>query len=657
MKQVIFWAGLALCFMKSLPVFAQAPVTFKSKDNDTIRTVYIWHSDTLREVKKDSVSIQSLFGHVKLQQEQTIFYCDSVAMNQASNIVEAFGNVHINDHDTTNIYSQYMKYFVDKKYIIFQKKVSLTDGKGVLTTEELQYDLNQRIGNYTSGGKVTSGSTIVTSQDGTYYAETKDVYFKKNVVLKDPAYDLTTDSLLYNTQSQLATFITQTYIRDSTGRTIRTKEGYYDMHSHKAQFGKRPHITDGSQSIVGDDVQFDDSTGISIARGNAVFRDTAQNLSVIANLMIANKKTNTLLATQRPLMIIKQDKDSLYVTADTLFSGQIPDSVIARHDSLAQQAAIEQRDSATHKDSTLAPKDSLNRKDSALAQKNPIARKDSAITQKDSLNKKDSALAQKNPIIRKDSALAQKNPVTRKDSAFAQKDTSKRITSIAPGKRSDSSRRYIQGFHHVRIFSDSLQGVADSLYYSGIDSVFQLFTDPVLWASGRQITGDTIFLYTKNKKPERLYVFENGLAVSKTGNNMYDQVKGNTLNGYFKNGEMDYMRAKGSAESVYYIKDDSLAFVGVNKVNKADIIDMIFLDKGLNKVVLRNDADGIMYPIRQANIDDMRLRNFKWLEDKRPKSKFELFEEPVRVENKKEPEKNEPEPQQPSSPPVFQPQP
>ena len=30
---------------------------------------------------------------------------------------------------------------------------------------------------------------------------------------------------------------------------------------------------------------------------------------------------------------------------------------------------------------------------------------------------------------------------------------------------------------------------------------------------------------------------------------------------------------KGSAEAVYYIKDDSMALVGVNRVNKADIID------------------------------------------------------------------------------------
>ena len=107
---------------------------------------------------------------------------------------------------------------------------------------------------------------------------------------------------------------------------------------------------------------------------------------------------------------------------------------------------------------------------------------------------------------------------------------------------------------------------------------------------------------------------------------MFNQIKGNTLNGYFKDGAIDYMRSKGSAEAVYYIKDDSAAFVGVNRVNKADVIDMIFKNKQLNKVVLRQDADGIMYPIKKVNLDDMKLRNFKWLEEERPKTKYELFE-------------------------------
>jgi hypothetical protein len=537
MKQLAAWLLIFGSCCLSIRSLAQVAVPFKSKNSDSTSTIYIWHTDTLREVQKDSVSIQSLFGHVKLQSEKTFFYCDSLAMNHKENFIEAFGNVHINDNDSTDIYSQYMKYFVDTKYIIFHKNVTLKDGRGTLSTEDLTYDMNLHIGNYLNNGKVVNQQTTVTSKEGTYYADTKDMYFKKDVVLKDPAYDLIADSLLYNNDRQLATFITTTFIKDSSGRTIRTREGFYDLKNHRAQFGKRPTIKDGSQDITADDIHFDDSVGISTATGNAVYRDTAQGFSVLANSLVADKKKNTLLATQKPLMILKGDKDSIYIRADTLFSGKIPDSLLSRTDSVQGMAIVK--------------------------------------------------------------------------------------TARDPN---DSSLRFLQGYHHVRIFSDSLQAVADSLYYSGMDSIFRLYTNPIAWASGYQVPGDTMFLYTKNKKPERLYVFENGLVVGMAAGNMYNQVKGNTINGYFKDGVIDYMRAKGNAESVYYIKDDSMALVSVNKVTKADVIDMIFKNKELNKVVLRNDVEGVMSPIRTVNPEDMKLRNFKWLDALRPKTKMELFE-------------------------------
>jgi lipopolysaccharide export system protein LptA len=537
MKKPALFLAIGVFCMAGFPSLAQIAVPFKSKTDDSVHTVYIWHSDTLRQLRKDSVDIQSLFGHVKLQSDKTFFYTDSLAMNHKDNFIEAFGHVHINDKDSTDIYSDYMKYYVDTKNIIFQKNVELKDGKGTLSTDELHYDMNMHIGDYLNGGKVVNKNTTVTSREGTYYADTRDVYFKKNVVLKDPAYELSADSLLYNSEQQQATFITNTFIRDSSGRTISTREGFYDMKNHRARFGKRSTITDKGEVITADNIHFDDSTGISTAQGNAVFSDTVQNLTLISNLMIANKKTNSFLATQKPLIILKQDKDSIYITGDTVYSAKIPDSVLKTPDS-----------------------------------------------------------AQGKAIVR-----TARNP-------------------------NDSSLRYLQIFHHVRIFSDSLQAVADSVYYSGLDSIFRLYTNPVAWAGGYQVTGDTMFLFTKNKKPDRLYVFENSLVVGKTYTNMYNQIKGNTLNGYFKDGVIDYMRAKGSAEAVYYIKDDSMALVGVNRVNRADVIDMIFKNKALNKVVLRNDADGIMYPIRKANLEEMKLRNFKWVEERRPKSKYELFE-------------------------------
>jgi lipopolysaccharide export system protein LptA len=538
--------GISIC----TKLFSQGQVAFKKNGSDSVKLIHILNADNYKYKKKDSLTeLLFLVGHVHLKEDNTDFFCDSMVINQKMNYLEAFGNAKIADtnknntttSNVTDINSQYLKYLVDKKYVYFNKDVKLYDGKNSLFTNDLQYDLNQKIGNYTGGGKVVTDSSVLTSKSGTYFEDSKNVYFRDNVVMNDPQSNLTADSLLYNTESKFATFISPTFIKDSAGNTIQTRDGTYDMKNHKAHFTQRPIIKNGAQQIIGDDVHFDDSTGVSVANGNAVFTDTTQGVTVLGNHLIANRREHTFLATEKPILILKQENDSLYIAADTLFSSRLKD--------------------AEYLDSTNVQKDSMNH-----------------VTLQD----------------------------TRQDN--------------------DTSRSYIKGFHHVRIFSDSLQAVSDSLYYSGKDSIFQLFINPIVWANGDQITGDTIYLYTKNKKPKRLYVFENALAVDKYGKNMFNQIKGKTINGYFKDGVLDNMRAKGNAESVYYATDDNKALVGINKVTKADVIDMYFEDRKLNKVVLRNDVEGVMLPVRGVDLDELKLRNFKWYENKRPKTKASLFE-------------------------------
>ncbi|WP_290796571.1 OstA-like protein [Flavihumibacter sp. UBA7668] len=555
-----------LLFLAPMLAGAQEPVPVAA---DTMDIVLVRKTDRFRYLKKDSVTeLQMLAGNVFLEQGTTKFYCDSAVINPATGIVEAFGNVHINDADSIHTYAQYLIYYSNEKKAYLKKNVRLTDGKGVLTTNDLEYDTNLKIGTYTNGGKVVSEKTVLTSKEATYYGDMKDVYFKKDVKMKDPEYDLETDSLLFNTESRIATFITKTRILSDSGRRdITTSEGYYDMKNKVAKFGRRPQIKDGTTFITGDDVGFDDNTGDSYARGNAVFRDTAQGISILANDLKANKKTNTLLATQRPLMIIKQKEDSIFVTADTLFSARLTDKKDYQKTFIRPVQVVA---------------DSLSTDSTGIA--------DSTVLS---------------------------------DSAW-------QLTVLDPADTTNRNR-YFQAWNRVRIFSDSLQAVCDSLFYSGVDSIFRMFRDPVAWANGTQITGDTIFMYTKNQAPERLHVFDNGLVINRTADDFYNQIKGNTINGYFIDGAIHYMRAKGSAESIYYAQDQDSAYSGVNR-STADIIDFYFANKELNRVVFRSSVEGTLYPFRQVNHGEMRLRGFKWLEKRRPKTKFELFEDPVITE-------------------------
>jgi hypothetical protein len=260
---------------------------------------------------------------------------------------------------------------------------------------------------------------------------------------------------------------------------------------------------------------------------------------MIANNIKTNKKTNSLLATQKPLLLIKQGIDSIYITADTLYSAKLSDFMKTRNV----------------------------------------------------------------PQIRE----------------------TKPIPFLTDKNVEDSSDKFFEAFFNVRIFSDSLQAVGDSLFYSLKDSVFRLFKSPIVWAQENQITGDTIYLFIKEKKPERLFVFENAMAINRVDSSDYfNQLKGTTINAFFTDGKIDKMRSKGNAANIYYAQDDFKKFIGVNK-SSSDVIDVLFDDGKPQKVLFLRGLEGTTYPMRQINHNEIKLRGFSWLDGKRPKSKFDIL--------------------------------
>jgi lipopolysaccharide export system protein LptA len=522
--------------------FSQRPAPATTKPAGKILEIIT--SDRLNFLTVDSLhNFQSLAGKALVKQEKTLFYADSIIINSVDNTMEAFGNIHINDADSVHTYAQYLKYLGREKKAFLRKKVRLTDGNGELTSEELEYDVTLKIGTYLTGGKVKNKKTVLTSTEGYYYGDTKDIFFKRKVVLIDPAYKILTDTLQYNSTTEIATFTSPTTISDTAKLVIKTRDGYYDLKNKRGILNKRSVIDDSTYTFTADEMALDDSTKLSEFRGNAVYRgkDSAQGFDMLANNIKTDRKKDILLATQKPVLLVKQGLDSIFISADTLYSARLTDLMKSRNV----------------------------------------------------------------PVIR--------------DSVKRDTLTDKHVTPDS------SSNKFIEAYFNVKIFSDSLQATGDSLFYSLQDSVFRLFKSPVVWAKENQITGDTIYLYIKNKKPERLYVFENAMAISRVDSTQYyNQVKGRTINALFEDGKISFLKAKGNSENVYYAQDEQKGFIGVNKSN-ADIIEVKFDESKPKSVTFRSNLDGTTYPMRKTNHAELKLRNFRWLDAIRPKSKFDIL--------------------------------
>ncbi len=614
-----------------LLVFAQN-TSSTSTSTDTTREIQIIQGNSLREKKVDSItSLQTIAGNVILKEGLTLFYCDSATINKLTNIMEAFGNIHINQNDSIHTYSQYLKYLGKDRIAFLKKDVRLTDKKGTLYTQELEYNLATSIGKYKNGGKVINGKTILTSSEGIYYTDTKDVYFKKNVHLIDPKYDILNDTLLYNTQTQITSWNTPTKIKSKNGGDIYSSNGTYDLKNGKAYFGNRTIIKDSTRTYVADNSAYDEITGIAQLEGNAVIKDSVNGYSVLGNQIYLDKNNNSFLATRKPVLIFKgEGNDSTFIAADTLFSGierrdSLGNKIIVSSDTLKKDSIINGQKFITNTSISAPPliPQKIGLTDSAhIITDSTISvsinpKRNGNVQDSSSTKKLDSVGNLKLTVDSSNQNIVDIVPPTHKDSINSGK--FKRIVK-------DTAIRYFIAFHNVRIFNDSLQSVGDSLYYSSEDSIFRLFKNPLVFSSNSQIAGDTIYIYTKNKKADRLYVFENGIVINKLNNRMFNQIAGRTLNGYFKEGELDYMRAKGSpAESIFYPQDDDSAYIGMNR-SKGDVIDVYFINKEVNKVKFINNVDGTFYPLRQIPEGQRLLKNFLWQDKRRPKNKLELFE-------------------------------
>lgn len=259
-----------------------------------------------------------------------ILTCDSAVLYQNRNFFEAFGNVHINQGDTLNIYSDFLNYDGNAKKAHLDKNVKLLDQGNTLTSNVLDYDMAARLGKYTTGGKLVNKDATITSKEGFYFASTKDAYFKIDVlVVTAEKATITSQDLRYNTGTNWTYFYGPTNIKSKEDH-LYTENGAYNTKSENAYFGKKNLYTNGSRSLKGDSLYYYGKTGYGKAVKNIFFRDTKDQTLLRGQLGEYYRADERIVVTQKAYVGIgtkdtievnsKKMPDTLWLSADTLES-------------------------------------------------------------------------------------------------------------------------------------------------------------------------------------------------------------------------------------------------------------------------------------------------------------------------------------------------
>lgn len=180
-----------------------------------------------------------------------------------------------------------------------------------------------------------------------------------------------------------------------------------------------------------------------------------------------------------------------------------------------------------------------------------------------------------------------------------------------------TQKRTLSAYRQTQLFKSDIQGIGDSLSYSLSDSVIKMFDQPVLWNEMNQITGDTIVILQKGRKIDRMNVLQNAMMIMEEAPDKFNQIKGKKMHALFSNNALYTVHVRGNGQSIYYAKEDSTRYTGVNYVECTNMVIRVDSNK-VKKVTFLVKPKGTFYPVNQFPAEQTRLRGFLWMIEKRP---------------------------------------
>ena len=223
--------------------------------------------------------------------------------------------------------------------------------------------------------------------------------------------------------------------------------------------------------------------------------------------------------------------------------------------------------------------------------------------------------------------FATRNPVaidySQKDTLWMHSDSMKIYTFHI---NTDSVYRKVHAFHKVRVYRTDVQAVCDSLVFNSKDSCMTMYKDPIVWNANRQLLGEVIKAYMNDSTIRMAHVIGQALSIDEMPDSVhFNQVTSKEMKAYFENGQARMGESIGNVQTIYYLTNDKdSSIVGLNYM-ETDTMRMYLSPERQLQKIWANKSVGTFYPITQVPPSKVKLPNFAWFDDIRPKDKNDIF--------------------------------
>lgn len=223
--------------------------------------------------------------------------------------------------------------------------------------------------------------------------------------------------------------------------------------------------------------------------------------------------------------------------------------------------------------------------------------------------------------------FATRNPVafeySHKDTLYVHSDTMKIFTFNMNKK---NVYRKVLAFHKVKAFRTDIQAICDSLVYNSKDSCMTMYHDPIVWNADRQLLGEVIMAYLADSTLRKADVIGQALSVQILPDSVhYNQISSKVMHSYFIKGNPHTSVAIGNVQAVYYpVNDKDSSLMGLNYTETDTMKMYMSPEKKLQRIWMPK-SQGTLYPMTQIPPSKLKLPDFQWFADLRPKNKDDIF--------------------------------
>lgn len=433
-----------------------------------------------------------------------------------------------------------------------------------------------------------------------YFGDQKLALLKGNCVLKDKSMILTTPELTYNLDTDIGSYSNSGRLVNK-GTTINSRAGYYYHRTGNAVFYHDVVLYDSSRTIYADSLRYNIDNEIAYFITKTTIIDKDSNIIVTNSGYYDTRREKAVLGNNATIKRGDATVKAATIDYDNKAKEAIAKGNVVFHDSSERTTILSNYVFSQEKN------------DFIKAYNDPLLISVSE-DEKDTM------------YLSADTLLSYKIAVT--DTIFYR--DSIQPDSIISYDIMEDSVKIVQAYYKMKMIQGNMSAIADSLYYSDIDSAFKLYKNPVLWMDSTQITGDSIFLWMKDKEIHRADVMGNAFIIHMQHETVFDQIKGKTMLALIAQKKIQEVQVDGNAESIYFIKDKD-EYNGANK-STSGFITVSFKNGEVNRIKLTGAPEAEFTPMEKIDLASFKLDGFVWHWGKKPMSKYDVIRDKAQYE-------------------------